>query len=770
MLGLAFHPNYATNGYFYVFYTVHKNKGNYYHRLSRFKVSATNPNAGDPLSESILFELEDDEGTHNAGDIHFGPDGYLYVPMGDEGGAQDLNNNSQRIDKDLFSGILRIDVDKKPGSRPPNPGTFLVLDSGVARYAIPPDNPFIGATSFNGLPVNPAQVRTEFWAVGFRHPYKISFDPATNQLWAADVGQDSYEEVDLVTKGGNFGWVYREGLHAGFKGPPPAGFSSIDPIYEYPHTGFAGDPSFKGNCVIGGLVYHGRFPSLQGAYIFSDAVSGNIWALRRGTNNSGPVTVERIAGETYIVGFGTDPSNGDLLLADYDGGRILRLVVGTPDNTFPTKLSETKLFADLTDLSPNPGLVSYEPIITFWSDYAVKRRWLSLPDTTRITWSRDGLWTFPTGTIAVKHFDLDLTRGDPATRKRIETRLLIKNDAGSFGVSYRWNDAGTDADLVYDEGVEFPLTVVENGISRTQTWHIPSRAECRTCHAPEAGHFLSLNTRQLNQECPMDGFAGNQITQLTNAGFFTNSPDPINTLPRHIRATETNFPVEARVRSALAVNCAYCHFAGGSTPPTWDARAILSLADTKMLYGVASNDGGDPANQLIVPNDLPHSIIYDRVTVTHGFTRMPPIASNELDQSTISLLQEWITTALPVRRTYDQWRLTNFGSATSPDGDPGADPDHDGLSNQTEYLEGTDPLQGGAPLTTNVAYTGTQATLSFTLPPDRAFQVQTSTDLTHWTIWDTPGNGGLPDTTNTNTLTGPASGTAQFFRLQLWEN
>src|SRR5581483_2912079 len=790
LLGLAFHPNYASNGYFYAAYTV-LTSGTYYQRISRFKVSSSNPDVADPASELILLQQLDRGGNHDGGDLHFGPDGYLYYTAGDEENGYDLRQNSQKIDSMFFSGIFRFDVDKKPGNLEPNPAansvsTIIPKDNGIARYSVPADNPFIhtslGGTwngTINGVAVaDLTKVRTEFWAYGLRHVWRFSFDPLDGTLWAGDVGQDTYEEVDVVTKGGNYGWVYREGKHdTNFTNPAPpakpAGFTSIDPVYEYVHTGVSGgDSRFKGNSVTGGVVYRGtRFASLYGAYIFCDAVSNHIWKRDPSTG-----TVSRIAGipGAYggLVAVGTDPSNQDVLFCDYLDGKILRLAGGSVDNnTFPTTLSATGLFADLSDLSPNPGLLPYEPNLTFWSDYAIKHRWFSIPDPSgQIVWSRDSNWTFPTGGIWVKHFDMDLTRGDDTTKKRIETRVLVKTASGAYGVSYRWNDAGTEATLVPEEGVKFDFQVVENGVSRTQHWEIPGRSSCLTCHTPQAGYVLSFNTRQLNHAYTTNGFTGNELTLLTNAGYFSNTPDSPNVLPRHIRADETSYSLETRVRSFLAVNCAYCHQQGGTGNGIWDGRAHLSLADTHLINGAAENNGGDPINnRLIVPGDITHSIVYNRVAAANGFTRMPPLATSELDQTSIALLHDWIA-QLPGRQSYDQWRQANFGSTTSANGDPNADPDGDGRTNMAEFLEQTNPLDSQSYLAPQFNLIAGTVTLTFKVPDNRSIYVETSTDLKAWFRWDVPGNGGSPITTGTMTLTGAVLGPKQFFRLQYQEN
>lgn len=352
LLGLAFHPGYATNGHFFVFYSAITNEQLRVH-LARYSVSAEDPDRADRESEALVISLQDQDWAHNAGDIHFGPDGYLYVSMGDGGGQNDALNNSQRIDKDYYSGILRIDVDRRPGSLPPNEHRAIFPD----MYAIPPDNPWVGATEFLGEPVDPAQVRTEFWAVGFRNPWRMSFDPETGDLWVGDVGGAFYEEINLVVRGGNHGWAFYEGTRVGPKHRfAPQGFEQIPPVMEYPHGG----GQFAGQAVIGGVVYRGiRLSQLHGAYLFADYVSGNVWAIRRDGTASTPM--EFLTVHPGIAAMGRDPRNGDVLLADQFRNGIWRLTYNqeTTGDPLPMLLSETGAFADLETLEPSPGVVPY---------------------------------------------------------------------------------------------------------------------------------------------------------------------------------------------------------------------------------------------------------------------------------------------------------------------------------------------------------------------------------------------------------------------------
>jgi len=781
LLSIAFHPQYATNQTFYVFYSAKVNSnGRLYQRVASFSPDPDHPGS---FVQKILIDQRDEAQNHNGGDMHFGPDGYLYISVGDEGNGNDTLNNSQTITKDLLSGILRIDVNRTPGNVEPTAHAAIPLtNNGAAHFSIPKTNPYVLSANggdwdgkYNGVSIPTAdlgKVRREFYATGLRNPWRMSFDSG-GELWCGDVGQNVLEEVDLIRRGKNYGWAYREGNGTGAKASSaPSNFETFHekPIYDYNRT----TTNFNGYCVTGGIVYRGtRIGSLTGKYIFADYGSGNVWSLQR--NGTNPPTVARLLGQGGIVAFGEDPSNLDVLVADINGGKVRRLVSNTVLADFPATLSATGLFADLSDLSPSPGLLPYQVNLPFWSDHAEKKRWFIVPDgVSSFGWNKEAPWSLPSGTIWVKHFDMLMNRNSgslPPVRKRIETRLFVKNTSGAYGVSYRWNEAGTEATLVGDGGENFTLDVTDGGSQAPQIWHIPSRSECMSCHSPQAGHALSFNTRQLNLAANIHGQTGNQLDTLRQNGFFTGSQPPSsNLLPRHVAPEESDYSVEARVRSYLAVNCAYCHTSGGTAPTAWDGSAALTLAQTGLIRGTAANNGGNPLNQLIVPGDTAHSIVLQRIAATGGFTRMPPIATNVIDQSNVALIVQWINGELPTRQTYDQWRLEKFGSATSPEGNPTGDADHDGASNEAEYLAGTHPGNGASTLRPRIDTTSNSVKLSFTLPVNRSFQILASTDLQQWSPWDVPGNQGLPVKGGLIEFTRPLTEQRQFYRLEIKEN
>ena len=643
LLGMAFHPQYATNGYFYVFRTAlmtTEGVTNQLHDiLSRFQVSPVDPNVALPRSELRLIAQYDDTAQHNGGEVLFGPDGYLYLSLGDlSPPPRDRSNDPQAIDKGFFGGIIRIDVDQRPGSLPPNPHP-----SSTTNYSIPPDNPFIGRTAHNGWVINPNEVRTEFYAVGCRNPWRMSFDSVTGKLYCGDVGASSFEEINLIEKGGNYGWPYQEGPST--NSFPPPDFAYVPPLYDYGR----GYGPYQGKCVIGGLVYHGtQLPDLDGAYLFADFVSGNVWALRHDGSNL--TSIRRVDGERGIAAFGLDPRDGGILVANIFRKTIEKLFYLSPEQATPPPptLADTGVFSDLIALTPNPGILPYEVNVPFWSDHALKKRWFSVPHPNAlIGFHPTDPWTFPEGTVWIKHFELEMTNGVAESARRLETRILVKNTNGVYGLTYRWDRNQTNATLVDDAGLEEDLLVQDGGIVRTQVWHYPSRMECLLCHTAAAGYVLGFNTVQLHRNVGVAGHLNSQIASLQQSGYFQTNSIRLSKLRPLADATSTNYPVGYRAKSFLAANCAQCHQPGAMWELeglVMDARFSLPLSQSKIVNGpLLAGDFGDSSNQVMRPGAPDKSVLLARVG-SRGPIQMPPLSTSCVSSNAVALLTEWIKT------------------------------------------------------------------------------------------------------------------------------
>ncbi|MFY9268134.1 MAG: PQQ-dependent sugar dehydrogenase [Candidatus Manganitrophaceae bacterium] len=298
LLGLAFHPAFSENRRFFVNYT--SSEGGLHTVISEFKAGPL-PNEADKGSERILLTIPQPFSNHNGGDIHFGPDRFLYIGMGDGGSANDPQGNGQNLSS-LLGKMLRIDIDKKEGGK---------------EYGIPSDNPFGGEIKGDHARVGKEGAAPEIWAFGLRNPWRFSFDPVGGLLYAGDVGQNAREEIDLIRRGGNYGWNVMEGTICTPAVNPVCDKSRFDPpIVDYPRS--------EGTTVIGGYVYRGKvIPALAGAYLYADFGNGRVWMFRYDGKS---VSDRRLLLETgkNLSSFGADEA-GELYLIDY-GGNVLKIV------------------------------------------------------------------------------------------------------------------------------------------------------------------------------------------------------------------------------------------------------------------------------------------------------------------------------------------------------------------------------------------------------------------------------------------------------------
>ncbi|MGJ8653096.1 MAG: PQQ-dependent sugar dehydrogenase [Opitutaceae bacterium] len=716
--GVAFHPDFATNRYFYVGYDSNTGVDGQPDsvRVSRFTANASDLGTVNPATEVILLQSGSNGGSkewiHRINRLAFGPDGYLYIAVGDEGNASGPIN-SQTINDDFWSSVLRIDVDKKAGNIEPNSHPGIPLDTGVARFSIPIDNPFVligdGGTwdgNYNGSPVT-GSVRSEMYATGFRNPWKIGFVPGTGELWVADDGHAGYEKFSIMPNGGNAGWGYFEGTDPGvlqtgsanYAAPlltPPSGASFIQPVMQYKVPGSTATGGVKS--IIGGTFYEGTdIAEMTGAYVFADSTNGDIWYMKRpnngayqtvgrvdvggglwGLDETGMVTetisasggfeaksygvdsIVKIGTEHGIVAMTSDPSDGSILMLDISENVIRRLVFNADDGSLPATLTDTGAFSDLATLTPHSGIHPYDLNLRFWSDHADKTRFFAVDDLAdTITYSEDGLWGYPAGSVWIKHFDMDLDRDNPGTNvKRLETRFLVKTVDDFYGVSYRWNAGGTEADLVDSEGEEFDLTITEGGGTHIQTWRIPSRGECRACHTNDNGVMLGFNTRQLNRGGTLSGTTDNFIKLLSDAGYLAAGETlPTNhaSLPKYHEPDDLTANIEQRVRSYLAVNCSYCHYDGNTaTPGTWSGEPFLTIEQTNLLHGEGIGFAVvDPTDRFVIPGNTAKSMLLSLASETNGYSRMPPLATDVVDQEGYDLIADWINNFANAKPTLD---------------------------------------------------------------------------------------------------------------------
>lgn len=611
LLGFAFDPDFATNRRFYVNFTAssgcsHTTSENWCTKIVRYEARENDPNSADPGSAELLFEFAQLRGNHNGGMIAFGPDGMLYIATGDGGGnsgtSQDLTSPQ--------GSLLRLDVREGASS------------------LIPDDNPFVDG---------PSDTATAIFHYGLRNPWRFSFDRVTGDLWIGDVGQNNWEEINYLpagTPGGvNFGWNRCEGTHdAGSRDCDD--ISSTFPVIEYPH------PSSSSASVTGGYVYRGdRFVGLQGAYIYTDFISRDVFSWNP---DSAGEPVQIATAPDRISSFGEDQF-GEVYALGWDDGYLFRFEqsggsgsIGS--ESFPNLLSQTGFFSNVSALTPAPGLLEYEVTAPLWSDGATKRRWLALPGDERIGFNAKGVWEFPVGTAFIKHFEMPLDSGGT---RRLSTRVTLHQEARWVGVVYRWNESETDAVLM-TEGMDESIDLGGS----TQTWHYPSSSECLGCHTSAAGRVLGARTRQLGDPFSPPSPNGVQLDDWNCRGLFDSEVDEASSYDRYAALDDTSADMGLKARSYMAVNCAVCHQPGGPAVGSMDLRFDPALPDMHLVDVPATEDDLGLSNpRRVVAGDHASSVLWLRMASTDLEVRMARGAQIP-DPEAVSLIGAWIDAGL----------------------------------------------------------------------------------------------------------------------------
>ncbi len=606
LLGIAFHPDFATNGRAYVSYVAAAGG-----TLRAVTSEFTSPDGGltlDPQSERVLITVAGVSSSRIGGKLDFGWDGYLYIGLGDGGGSRP--GRKAQDPRSLLGKMLRIDVDASAAGSP---------------YAIPVGargNPFAGHPTCHAGGTG-AQECPEIYALGLRDPRGWSFDRRTGELWLGDAGEPS-GEINLIERGGNYGWDADDAApcRAPMGGCAAAGLTA--PVAKVERG--AGAP------VTGGLVYRGkRSRSLAGRYVFGDA-GGRVAMLAPDRSGGYVVTPLAEAGAMpeplQISAFGEDEA-GELYVLDRRSGYIHRLAVTTDaagDNV-PELLSETGcISADGPGAPPLASLIPFKPNAVLWSDGAAKDRWIALPAGQNIGVQDDGDWDLPNGSVLVKHFRLH--------DRLIETRLFMRHPDGEWaGYTFHWNDDETEATRV-----EGGLTVDVEG----QQYSIPSEAECMFCHNGAAGFSLGPETAQLNGPhlYPQTGRTANQITPLNAIAVLTPpvGADP----PAYVDHSVASESLDARARAYLHINCSICHRPGGPTPALIDLRHDTPLPETNACNALPTRgDLGIPDARIIAPGESARSERLARMS-RRDAAGMPPVATNLPDPAGVALITEWI--------------------------------------------------------------------------------------------------------------------------------
>lgn len=594
LLGLAFDPDFTQNRFIYVHYSIGNPRRSV---IARFTWDAGMDQA-DLGTEKMILEQDQPFSNHNGGMLAFGPDDYLYIAFGDGGSGGDPQNNAQN-GLNWLGSLLRIDV------HPGNPND---------AYDVPADNPFVADPN----------VLDETFALGLRNPFRFSFDRSTGTIWLGDVGQGAREEIDIITAGGNYGWRVYEGdlpFDANGNTLPDSAFTF--PVLDYDRA--------QGVSVIGGYVYRGaRLGSLYGTYLYTDFGSGTLWGLVYDGNAVVSNTVLTTVNSPTSLG---EDNDGEVYVVSQNGS-VFGLEEGVGGSPVPTLLSQTGIFDDLSDLTAAEGFIEYDIRHPFWSDGAAKRRWFALPGSSQIVFDTTDPWTFPEGTVLVKHFEIALDELAPAaTTVRLETRALVRGASSWAGYTYRWNTDQTDADLVSGrDTMQLSVTQTDGNVV-TFDYELPSGADCQTCHNDASGFALGLNTRQVNMDFVYPDAVDNQLRTFDHIELFTAD---IGDAGQYDSFTEQS------ARVYLDVNCASCHLPGGPTPSLIDLRFDTPVEQMQSV-GVTPTNGdlGLSDSLIISPGDRSASVLWLRMQVLDE-NRMPPVSSHRVDDVGLELVGAWI--------------------------------------------------------------------------------------------------------------------------------
>ncbi|MCE3251095.1 MAG: hypothetical protein K0Q67_105 [Cellvibrio sp.] len=591
MLSMAFDPYFATNGFIYVYY-IFGETDNFYPRtdgmaggktgdaiIERWTVdNPANPTSAGSKVEVLRIPQPGED--HKGGMMQFHPtEQYLYVGIGEGGYGHSAfpqnplpgdpyhrrTNNSAQDPTTLRGKFIRIEP--------------LAQAVDGKYYRVPADNPFVGRAGY--LP--------EIWSMGHRNPWRWAFDTdAPYTLWETEIGQDTdlaYEEVNIITKGQNYGWPVCEGArNRGVLGGDAAKNCLTD--FVAPRDGYG---RTAGVSIIGGFVYRGTdLPNLNGSFIFGDYVSKRLWSV---ANDGQAKKLISEAFPHYISSIGKDLKK-NLLISSH--GREL----GGPSSIFkvvdedvasariPPKLSETGLFADLPNAIPAHGVIEYTLNTTGWFDGGKMRHFVAIPNASKIPFDPAAIWDLPVGSVVVKHLAVTTSAN---ANKPFTTSILFRQESGWQAANYRWNAAGTDADLVTESSVE-PDGGLVSVVRKVETG-----STCTGCHKAADGKLtpLATGTHQLNGNFNYQGVTKNQLEVFNTVGLFTTTISNGSSYEKFAAPTDASVDLTARAKSYLHTNCAHCHsgISGGMDMRFGTALEMMKLVNdhNRVVPGIPAN-------------------------------------------------------------------------------------------------------------------------------------------------------------------------------------
>lgn len=595
-------PNFNINHYVYISYA---GASTIKTVIERFTYDPMTHLIDPDSDETVMTITGNGQRIHKGGHMLFDTNGYLLIATGDGGTFEDEANNAQNLNS-LKGKILRIDVSSLP-------------------YTSPSTNPFFGQ----------ANAQDEIYAYGLRHPWRMTIDPITHRIWAGEVGFQTYEEINLIEKGKNYGWPKYEGATFELRSDVDLDAPHAKPIIDF------GREDTDWNCIVGGEFYYGsEFDDLYGKYIFADCNTGAVNAFRYNFENKVVAYNQPISDVPSIVSSIKIHGNDIYFLSFSAGGKIYKLRPSSSNLTFddvPQKLSDTKLFTNVASLEPASFLQEYEVISPLWSDAADKIRWISLPKGTKIQFNKKDPWIFPVGTTLVKHFEVT-TNGET---RRLETRVIFRHNENWVGYSYEWNEAQDEAFLNKESRTE-NLTIGGEEFK----WFYPNSQACNNCHTNVSGFVLGVSTVQLNKNSRWklnDTTYDNQLETWKAAKLFSNDVPPAKDLDALTALDDSTADLQKVIKSYFHSNCSHCHQPDGPTPTNLDMRYKTSLEDMNIVNVDPSRDDFGRSNPKIVkPGDIDNSILWIRLNSTKA-TRMPALGTKKNYDAMFEKIKSWIT-------------------------------------------------------------------------------------------------------------------------------